>query len=455
MTCPYCGTINSDSASVCRSCGASLANARYPTALSAGTTLQDAKYRIDAVLGQGGFGITYKAFSNALGIPVALKEFHPQGSTRAGSTLRPPGTISLQEFETSRERFADEARTVAKLTVSTPNPNIVRVYDVFRDNGTSYYAMELLEGKPLESLVESGGPLATPALVQLARQLAGALSLVHAAGLLHRDVKPDNVIMTERGAVLIDFGSARAIAMRGRQSIVVTPGYAPLEQYASDASRGAYTDVYALAATLYFAATGQAPVTATDRASGTPLPLANTLNRKLTPGFAQVIDNAMRMKVAERPQSAVEFMRLLEVGVGGSTTRPVNPVAPVTRPSPEPRPAPTPAPRPPPRPIPTPAPRPTPVTPPPNPAAPHPVPESNFRVDYGLLVWVLAGGLIVISEVAHEPPLLAAGIVLAVLMAVYMVLAWLVSNRLGRGLLFLCALAAVGYYFLIISPART
>ncbi|HWG84592.1 MAG TPA: protein kinase, partial [Deinococcales bacterium] len=251
INCPYCGSSNDSSASACRVCGASLAGARFPTALPAGTTLQGGKYRIDGVLGQGGFGITYRAFSTALGIPVAVKEFHPQGASRAGTSLRAPGTLSAQEFAESRRRFADEARVVARLTYAKPNPYIVRVYDVFTENDTEYYAMEFLEGKPLSGVVEKQGPFPEADAVTIGRQVVSALEDVHGAGMLHRDVKPDNVMLTARGAVLIDFGSARAIAAAGRQSIVITPGYAPLEQYASEAKRGPYTDVYALAATLH------------------------------------------------------------------------------------------------------------------------------------------------------------------------------------------------------------
>ncbi|NJK44214.1 MAG: protein kinase [Pleurocapsa sp. SU_196_0] len=280
IVCPYCATINDDKATACKTCGASLDGAQYPTALRAGTLLQGGKYRLEKVLGQGGFGITYKAQNISLGIPVVVKEYHPSGSSRVGTSVRPPGTLSQQEFQESRSRFADEARVVAQLTLVNPNPHIVRVYDVFTENDSEYYAMEFLEGKSLQSLVEKGGPLSENQVLEIARQVTSALGLVHGAGLLHRDIKPDNIMMVARGAVLIDFGSARSMSTGAgaKQSIIVTPGYAPLEQYASNARRGPFTDIYALAGALMFALTGKEPVPATDRASGANQPTTRDQN---------------------------------------------------------------------------------------------------------------------------------------------------------------------------------
>jgi predicted Ser/Thr protein kinase len=317
ISCPYCGNTNDDNTSTCRVCGASLTGAKYPTALVVGTKLQGGKYVIERALGQGGFGITYKANNASLGIPVVVKEFHPQGSSRAGNSMRPPGTLTQQEFVQARASFADEAKVVAQLTLNNPNPFIVRVYDVFTENDTEYYTMEFLDGKPLQSLVEKNGPLSEAQVLEVARQLGGALQEVHQAGLLHRDVKPDNVMMVARGAVLIDFGSARAIAAGGRQSIIVTPGYAPLEQYASEAKRGPFTDVYAMAGTLFFALTGQPPIPATDRVNGTKQPNAREVNPSVSKATSDLLERAMRMKIDERPQSAAEFLTELERAVGG------------------------------------------------------------------------------------------------------------------------------------------
>ncbi len=317
IVCPYCATQNDDNATTCKTCGANLSGAKFPSALPAGTMLQNGKYKLEKALGQGGFGITYKAFSVALGIPLVVKEYFPQGASRSGTSLKAPPTMQLQEFSDTRASFADEARLVAQLTVTNPNPNIVRVYDVFAENETSYYAMEFLEGKVLSKVVEDRGTLPESEVIEIARQVITALDDVHKAGLLHRDIKPDNIMMVARGAVLIDFGSARSMKTPGKQDVLVTPGYAPLEQYASEAKRGPYTDIYALAGTLYNALTGQVPVAATDRAAGTKQPSAREANPKVSKGMSDVLARAMAMKIDERPQSADQFLSELEKAVGG------------------------------------------------------------------------------------------------------------------------------------------
>jgi serine/threonine protein kinase len=457
IVCPYCGTTNDDNASTCRTCGASLTGAKFPTALPVGTKLQTGKYVIESVLGQGGFGITYKAKSTALGIPVVVKEFHPQGATRAGSSLRPPGTLTQLAFTEARDRFADEARVVAQLTYATPNPNIVRVYDVFTENDTEYYAMEFLDGKPLSNVVEKQGPYPEADVLTIATQLVSALSEVHAAGLLHRDIKPDNIMMVARGAVLIDFGSARAIAAGGRQSIIVTPGYAPLEQYASEAKRGPFTDVYALGGTLFYALTGQEPVPATDRASGVKQPTAREINPKVSKGLSDSIDRAMRMKIDERPQTAAAFLADLQKSVGKLPASTIGQAKnfPASNPGPV-TPQPTPKAN-------------VPVTNPQNPVTPtvarhtpgvglpnSPAPQTpaatkaaSASSNLVLGLFVVFGAMILLGELGYLPNQVAvAGFYLVVLLAAYLVIQWLVFTRTGRVILFaVVAVAAAAYYF--------
>ncbi len=459
IVCPFCSSQNDDKASVCRVCGASLQGAKYPTALAVGTTLQGGKYRIDGVLGQGGFGITYKAYSTALDIPVALKEFHPQGASRAGTSLRPPGTLTQSEFSQARQRFADEARVVARLTYATPNAHIVRVYDVFTENDTEYYAMEFLEGKPLSSVVAAQGPFPEADVLVFARQLVDALEDVHAAGLLHRDVKPDNVILTKRGAVLIDFGSARAMAAGGRASIIITPGYAPLEQYASEAKRGPFTDVYALAGTLYFALTAVEPVPATDRAAGANQPSARELNGRVSVACSSVLERAMRMRVDERPQTAKAFLAELEVAAAvptppraafSSSQAPQPPVPPVPQgASGGPQPRSNPRPSAPPR-----LPRASPGAAPPvasprNSSPPSPTPSAVKGSGGGclLFLWVVCGILLIVGEWRGVSSLVLLGLYGAVALAVISVLSWLGSTRFGRVVLGMALVG--GIYFLI------
>jgi serine/threonine protein kinase len=456
IVCPYCSTQNLDHAKVCSTCGASLEGAQYPTALRLGTTLQQGKYKIGKVLGQGGFGITYKAESTALGIPVVVKEFQPSGSTRAGMSVRPPATLGAKEFADARVRFADEARVVARLTYSSPNPHIVRVYDVFTENDTEYYAMEFLEGKPLQSLVEKGGVLSETQVLTIAKEIVGALTLVHSANLLHRDIKPDNIMMVARGAVLIDFGSARSLAAGGRQSIIVTPGYAPLEQYASQARRGPFTDIYALAGTLQFALTGKEPVPATDRAAGASMPTAREINPKVSKPLSDALERAMRMKVDERPQTALEFLDILERAVGGKKGAPTARTTAVTPPPPPPQ-----------------------VQTPPKPAAqqgqgafigkPQPAPQNQPQVvpktpakpaqqgsDYLWLLYLVCGVLIVLSELRMIPAQSATvGFYGAIFLTAYLFLQWLIGTWIGRIVLILVIAVTAAQFLGIISILPT
>jgi serine/threonine protein kinase len=441
ISCPYCGNSNDEKAIACRVCGASLAGAKYPTALPLGTKLQTGKYVIERVLGQGGFGITYKANNVSLGIPVVVKEYHPQGASRAGSSMRPPGTLSQQEFKQARASFADEAKVVAQLTLNNPNPFIVRVYDVFTENDTEYYTMEFLDGKALQNLVEANGALSEAQVLEIARQIGGALAEVHQAGLLHRDLKPDNVMMVSRGAVLIDFGAARLIAAGGRQSVIVTPGYAPLEQYASEAKRGPFTDVYALAGTLFFALTGQPPVPATDRVNGTKQPTAREVNPSISKATSDLLERAMRMKIDERPQSAAEFLAELERAVSGVKGAKVGQGAKASTPAPKPVAA---------APAMNPAVQPSATNPPVPQAAPSSTPASTDALlgNVQIALFIVFGAMILLGQFRVVSPQIATiGFYLVALLSLYIFIQWLLFTRTGRGLLLLVVGAVILLYY--------
>jgi serine/threonine-protein kinase len=310
--CPFCGSSVAPSDVTCAACGSPLSGFGLPE----NALLSDGKIRLERVLGQGGFGITYAAQSTALGIPVAVKEFFPEGSTRRGTLLVPPTTLLGQGFQETKTRFLDEARLLAQFH----HRGVVRVYDVFEDNNTAYLVMEKLEGETLGENLLRAGPLGAQQAERLALELLDALKTVHDAGLLHRDLKPDNVFLTRDGrTVLIDFGSARTFSTRTVQHTrLVTPGYAAPEQYASSAKFGPYTDLYGLAATLHHAVTGQAPPTATDRFVGINLPpLPNTLSG----GLRAAIERGMALPVAERPQTVTDFLRLVRGSDNAKTVR--------------------------------------------------------------------------------------------------------------------------------------
>ena len=445
-TCPYCANTNDDNTSACRVCGASLSGAKYPTALAAGTKLQGGKYVIEKALGQGGFGITYKASNDALGIPIVVKEFNPQGATRSGSSLRAPTTISAAEFKESRAKFADEARVVAKLTQNNPNPFIVRVYDVFTENDTEYYTMEFLDGKALQGLVEKQGPLSETQVLEVARQLGGALQEVHQAGLLHRDVKPDNVMMVARGAVLIDFGSARSIAAGDLQDRIITPGYAPLEQYASQAKRGPFTDVYAMAGTLFFALTGQQPIPATDRVNGTKQPSAREVNPSVSKATSDLLERAMRMKIDERPQSAAEFLTELERAVGGIKGAKIG--KPVSFPTSSAQPSPPPPAAKAKNPVGA-APQPGLNNPPAQiPTSSPPASTDALLGNVQIALFIVFGAMILLGQFGVVDAKIATiGFYLVALLSFYIFIQWLLFTRSGRGLLLIAVGAIILAYY--------
>jgi serine/threonine protein kinase len=302
-TCPFCASSVQTNSLTCSDCGATLAGLQ----LAIGKML--GKYKLEQVLGQGGFGITYQAHDQSLNRQVAIKELFPEGCTRQGKTLIPASSLGATGFAETKERFLEEARTLAQFNHS----GIVKVFEVFEANNTAYIVMEALSGETLGAMISRSGKLPEAQVKRIAEEICAALEIVHNTGLLHRDIKPENVYITkENRVVLIDFGSARGfqtgLAMRHTQ--LVSPGYAAPEQYASQAKFGTYTDVYGLSATLYHAATGQIPPTASDRIISShtelqiPSGLTEPLRTALTRGLALQID--------QRPQTAKAFFGLLE-----------------------------------------------------------------------------------------------------------------------------------------------
>ena len=233
-------------------------------ALQAGQTI--GRYTVVSVLGQGGFGITYRAHDTQLGREVAIKEYLPTAIAirQGGHTVLPRSTKVAEDFTWGREPFVSEGRTLASLHHA---PGIVRVFDFLEVMGTAYIVMELLHGETLEERIKKQGTLDAAAIDRILAPLLAGLEQVHKAGFLHRDIKPANILLNANGdPTLIDFGASRA-AMAGRSvamTAVFTPGYAAGEQMTS-AKQGPWTDIYAFSATLYHAITGKTPPNAFDR----------------------------------------------------------------------------------------------------------------------------------------------------------------------------------------------
>jgi serine/threonine protein kinase len=336
--CLICSSANPAAADTCQTCGAALAGdpaTGFSSALPVGTRLQSGRYSVGKVLGQGGFGITYLGGDTQARRAVAIKELFPYGSLRRGLEVEPAGSLSAADYATARDRFLQEAQILTRFQ----HPGIVDVYASFLENNSAYMVMELLRGRSLGALLEERGPLPQREAVDYIRRAGEALETVHQASLLHRDIKPDNIMLTDDGrVVLIDFGTARIFTagQTGRMTTMVTPGYAPLEQYGQQVRFGPFTDIYALGATLYHLLTGQMPTAATDRATGLELQPPRALNRSIDVETSEAVMWALEMRVDRRPQRVSEFLEALERADRPAPAAPAAP-QPVPRREPTPR----------------------------------------------------------------------------------------------------------------------
>src|SRR5262245_2009065 len=287
----------------------------HASALAVGTSV--GRYRSVSVLGQEAFGITYRARDTQLERDVAVKEYLPAllATRLDGVTVSPRSTQVADDFAWGRARFLDEAKTLARLARA---PAVVRVHDYLEANGTAYVVMELIEGETLASLRRRQGRIPQAALERMIHPLLDGLEQIHAAGVLHRDIKPDNIIVAPDGSpTLIDFGASRmAIADRTQAlTAVYTPRYAAPEQMTSG-QQGAYTDIYALPAMLYVCGTGNEPISATHRVlSGDAMPPARDAGRvNYGDNLLCAIDAGLLLKPEERPQTIAAWREVFATG---------------------------------------------------------------------------------------------------------------------------------------------
>jgi serine/threonine protein kinase len=311
-----------------------MAESSYPDALPAQSRLH--WYLLERVLGQGGFGITYLARDTNLDQPVAIKEYLPVdvAARRADASVRPRTEEHGERYRWGLERFIREARTLARFD----HPNIVRVHSVFELNNTAYMVMRFEEGENLAALLDRRRTLPEEELMRVLLPILDGLALVHNAGFIHRDIKPDNIhIRADGSPVLLDFGSARhAIGHARTVTILVAPGYAPFEQYYSTGeNQGPWTDLYSLGATCYRAIAGVAPMDAIARSKG----ILGSTRELLTPAknvgagrysarLLAAIDHALEFGEKDRPQTIDEWRRELGAAPARATRAAPPPASP-------------------------------------------------------------------------------------------------------------------------------
>ena len=315
--CPYCMSAVEEGAA-CPSCGLTAgAYTPSPHHLPLGTILMG-RYLVGRVLGEGGFGITYIGCDLRLELKVAIKEYFPTDKvTRlARETLDVTSYMGAAStgYEEGKVRFLNEARTMARMD---KQPEIVGVRDFFECNNTAYIVMEFVNGTTFKELVaQKGGRIPAKELLPVMEPLFSALSAMHQQGLIHRDISPDN-LMLERGALrLLDFGCARE-SSRGTETMTITlkHGFAPLEQY-QHKGQGPWTDVYALAATIYYCLTGKVPPQALDRLCEDELILPRKLGVDITERQEQALLYGMGIRPRRRFQSVEELHAALYIPDG-------------------------------------------------------------------------------------------------------------------------------------------
>ena len=283
----------------------------YLHALPSGYRIEE--YELVRVLGSGGFGITYLGYDHHLDKAVAIKEYLPNDlAVRTDDqSVLPKSTQDKADYEWGLARFLTEAQTLARFD----HRHIIKIHRFFRAHGTGYIVMEYAEGETLSEVLQRKGILTEAELKAILFPILDGLQAVHEADFLHRDIKPGNIVIREDGSpVLIDFGSARQAVARKSRSVtaIVTPGYAPIEQYSVKGHQGPWTDIYGLGAVCYRCLAGEPPDDVTERLREDPLvPISRRYAGKVSAPLLSAIDQALKVDEGERPQSIEEWRKTL------------------------------------------------------------------------------------------------------------------------------------------------
>ena len=308
--CPHC--MKPAAGAVCGECGGDM-NWKAPASqLPLGTQLRGRSgdiYSIGAAKGQGGFGITYAAMNMMKGKRVAIKEYFPSRCASRDQHFRVvPQQGQQQNYLSGMKSFQEEAMMISAVCALD---SVVSVHECFEANGTAYLVMEYVDGVPLHQILKNNGPMKASELMPKLPKLLADLEDMHKARVIHRDISPDNIILMPNGMLkLLDFGSARSVQDGKSMTVMLKQGFSPVEQYQSR-GQDAYTDVYALAATIYYCLTGVVPPTAVNRLDKDTLIPPNQAGAGLTPVQEQALLDGMIIQPKLRPQSMEEFRRRL------------------------------------------------------------------------------------------------------------------------------------------------
>ncbi len=276
------------------------------------------KYVIGTVIGFGGFGVIYKAWDKNFEKVVAVKEYYPTTFLSRNVGEKQAYIYdkrNVEEFEKGKKEFLEEARNLAKFN---NHPNIVHVYDFFEENGTAYFVMEFLDGCNLKTFLQvnaqSGRRISVETALQITQCVLSALKAVHASKIIHRDIKPGNIFICKDGTIkLIDLGAARFSdsEMEKTRTIIITPGYAPAEQYQIKSKQGPYTDIYAVAAVLYEMLTGIKPDESINRKVEDTLIEPQKMNPDVPANINSAVMRAMAIQSEIRFQNVDQFAKAL------------------------------------------------------------------------------------------------------------------------------------------------
>ncbi|MBQ3487052.1 MAG: serine/threonine protein kinase, partial [Clostridia bacterium] len=308
--CPHCMTPTTGQN--CPACGKSTQWQAPTSQLPVGTLLRSSSghvYQLGAAKGQGGFGITYAAMDLRNNTRVAVKEYFPSHCAGRDTMTRVICATGKQEpFGNGLRSFLQEAKTLSSVGALD---SVVSVRDFFESNGTAYIVMEYVDGSGLNDVVAKRGPMHKQMLFPILQPLLRDLAILHRAGVIHRDISPDNLILTKEGKLkLLDFGAARSTSGGKDMTVMLKAGFSPLEQYQSK-GQGPYTDVYAMAGTIYYCLTGRVPPASVDRIGQDELRMPNDFGAGLTQKEQDALVWGLSVHAQHRPQNVEAFANAL------------------------------------------------------------------------------------------------------------------------------------------------